>query len=271
MRGLGLKRPDLAVLKIGGSVITEKNGEMAARTKEIDRLAEEIQRSDTHGLIIVHGGGSFGHPSAQKYKIKEGFKDDSQKIGFSETHNVMTVLNGLLMACLIRHKVPAVSVTPSSCIITENGRISHFDDSIIKNLLKMSFTPVLYGDAVLDTQQGFTILSGDQLVTSLAIRFNAERIVIGVDVNGLYDADPKAEKTAKMLSHVTLEELEELKGKICQPTSGDVTGGMFGKVVELLPAIEHGIPITLVNATKPENICRVLQGKTVEGTLITKE
>jgi len=265
-----LRKHELTVLKIGGSVITDKNGKMAARTKDIDRLAEEIHRSGTQSLIIVHGGGSFGHPSAQKYRIKEGFEDSSQKIGFSETHNVMTMLNGLLMACLIEHKVPAVSIAPSSCIITENGRISHFDDSVIINLLKMSFTPVLYGDAVLDTKRGFTILSGDQLVTSLAIRFNAERIVIGVDVNGLYDADPKTERTARILSHLNLEELKELQGQLCKPKSCDVTGGMLGKIVELLPAAEHCIPITLVNASKPENICRVLEGKKVEGTLIAK-
>lgn len=265
-----MKKPEMTVLKIGGSVITDKNEKMAARTKDIDRLAGEIHKSDTQNLIIVHGGGSFGHPFAQKYRINEGFKDNSQKIGFSETHNVMTVLNGLLMACLIEHNVPAVSIAPSSCIITENGKISHFDDSIIKDLLKMSFTPVLYGDAVLDAKQGFAILSGDQLVTSLAVRFNAERIVIGVDVDGLYDADPKVEKTARMLSHLTLEELKELQGKLCKPKSCDVTGGMLGKVRELLPAAEYGIPITFVNASKPENICRVLGGKKVEGTLITK-
>ncbi|MEM4243656.1 MAG: hypothetical protein QXP44_02510, partial [Candidatus Bathyarchaeia archaeon] len=48
------------ILKIGGSVITDKNGELAARTEVINRLAEEIAKANTKNLIIVHGGGSFG-------------------------------------------------------------------------------------------------------------------------------------------------------------------------------------------------------------------
>lgn len=271
MKGSRLREPKLTILKIGGSVITDKNGELAARTQEIDRLAGEIQKASVKGLIVVHGGGSFGHPSAQKYGIRDGLKEDSQKIGFSETHHVMTVLNGLFMDSLIWHEVPAVSVMPSSCIITENGRIKHFEDSPIRALLKLGFVPVLYGDAVLDLMQGFTILSGDQLVSSLAMRFDAERIVMGVDVDGLYDADPKIEKTAKMFRRLKPEELKELQSKLDKPTARDVTGGMFGKVVELLPAVERGIPVTMVNASKPGYVCRVLEGKPVEGTVVKKE
>ena len=266
-----MSKTELIILKIGGSVITDKNGELAARTQEIDRLAEEILKANVKSLIIVHGGGSFGHPSAQRYAIKDGLKEDSQKIGFSETHHVMTVLNGLFMDSLIWHEVPAVSITPSSCIITENGRIKQFEDSPIRTLLKLGFIPVLYGDAVVDSKLGFTILSGDQLVSSLAMRFNAERIVFGVDVDGLYDADPKVEKTAKVFRHLNPEELKKLQNKLCKPTACDVTGGMFGKVVELLPAVEQGIPVTMVNASKPGYVCKVLEGRPVEGTVIEKE
>src|SRR4030065_1960481 len=133
------------ILKIGGSVITDKNGELAARTEVINRLAEEIAKANAKNLIIVHGGGSFGHPTGQKYGINEGLKDDAQKVGFAETHHVMTVLNGLVMDALVWHEVPAVSITPSSCVITENGRIKFFEDTILKALLKMGFAPVLYG------------------------------------------------------------------------------------------------------------------------------
>ena len=259
------------LLKIGGSVITDKNGELAAKTQEIDRLAEEIQRANVQNLIIVHGGGSFGHPTAKRYAIKEGFKEDSQRIGFSETHHVMTVLNGLLMDSLIWHNVPAVSVTPSSFMITENGRIRGFEESLLRMLLKMRFTPVLYGDAVLDTELGFTILSGDQIISALATKFNAEHIVIGVDVDGLYETDPKTEKTAKLFNHLTLVELKKLQNKLPKPTARDVTGGMFGKVIELIPAIERNIPVTIVNASKQDNIYRALKEEKIEGTRIERE
>jgi len=271
MKGLRLSEPKLTILKIGGSVITDKDGELAARTRDMSRLVEEIRKANVQNLIIVHGGGSFGHPVAQQYAIKEGFKEESQKIGFAETHHVMTVLNGLFMDALIWRNVPAVSITPSSCIITKKGRIQCFEEAPLKMLSKMGFLPVMYGDAVFDTELGFTILSGDQLVSYIATRFNAERIIIGVDVDGLYDADPKIKKTAKMFRHLTLAELKTLQNKLGEPTACDVTGGMFGKIVELMPAIEQGIPATIVNATKPNYIYKALKGEKGEGTLIEKE
>lgn len=259
------------ILKIGGSVITDKNEDLKPRTDAIDRIATEIQKANTRKLIIVHGGGSFGHPRAQQYQIKDGLRDDSQKIGFAETHHVMTVLNGLLMDALIWHTVPAMSITPASVIITNRGRIQSFGETPVEKLLEMSLTPVMYGDAVLDSEIGFSILSGDQLVTALATRFNAERIIMGVDVDGLYDADPKIEKTSRLLEHLTLEELRRLQGKLGKSTTCDVTGGMFGKMAELMPAVEQGIPVAIINATQPNNIYMALKGEKVRGTTIEKE
>jgi isopentenyl phosphate kinase len=271
MKGLGLSELKPTVLKIGGSVITDKGEELKVRMQAMNRLAEEIRDAGVQNLVVVHGGGSFGHPLAQKYAIREGFKEKVNRVGFSETHHVMTVLNGLFMDALIWRNVPAVSITPSSCIITKNGRIQCFEDAPLRMLLKMGFLPVLYGDAVLDKELGFTILSGDQLVSVLATMFNAERIIIGVDVDGLYDADPKVDKNAKMFKHLTLDELKELQSKLDKSKTYDVTGGMFGKIVELLPATKHGIPVIIVNAAKPGYVQKVLEGKKVKSTLVEKE
>jgi isopentenyl phosphate kinase len=266
-----LSRIKPTILKIGGSVITDKSEELKARTGVIDRLTSEIKKAETGNLIIVHGGGSFGHPAAQRYKIKDGLRDDSQKIGFCETHHVMTMLNGLLMDALIWHDVPAVSITPSSIMITKNGRIQSLEEAPLGKLLEMGFLPVTYGDAVLDTELGFTILSGDQLVSTLAIRLGAERIIMGADVDGVFDADPKIEQNARMLEHLTLRGVKDLPGKIGRSTAVDVTGGMFSKIVELLPAVECGIPVKIVNATEPDHVYAALRGEKVKGTLIEKE
>jgi isopentenyl phosphate kinase len=266
-----LNRNKITVLKIGGSVITDKSEEFTARMEDIRRLTKEIKDANIKDLIVVHGGGSFGHPSASQYAIKDGFKEENQKVGFAETHYAMTMLNGLFMDSLIWRKIPAVSITPSSCIITKKGRIHTFEETPLKMLVDMGFLPVTFGDAVFDTDLGFTILSGDQLVSYIACKFSAERIIMGVDVDGLYDADPKIEKSAKMSSHLTLEKLTALKNKMDKPSANDVTGGMFGKIAELIPAVEKGIPITIVNAAKSDYLYKALKGEKVEGTSIQKE
>ena len=259
------------ILKIGGSAITDKAEPLAAKTEIINRLAEEIKRADLDNLVIVHGGGSFGHPTAAKYGIKDGYKEDpTQKLGFAETHHVMTVLNGLVMDALIWHEVPAISIAPSSCFITDNGKIKFFDETTFKAMQKMTFTPVMYGDAVLDDKLGFTVLSGDQLVAYLAIKYKASKIVLGVDTDGLFDADPKTNPNAKPYKHLTLLELKQIQPKLGKAAGTDVTGGMAGKIAELIPAIEQGVRVTITGATKGLSIFRALTDQSVLGTEIEK-
>jgi len=259
------------ILKIGGSAITDKTQEATPRTEIINRLAEEIKRADLDNLIVIHGGGSFGHPTAQKYGIKDGYKEDpTQKLGFAETHHMMTVLNGLVMDSLIWHEIPAVSIAPSCCFITENGKVKFFDETVLKSMAKMIFTPVMYGDVVLDEKLGFTVLSGDQLVAYLALKYNASKIVIGVDTDGLFDSDPKTNPNAKPYKHLTLAELKQIQPQLGKASGTDITGGMAGKIAELIPAVEQGIHVTITGATKGLSIYRALTDQSVLGTEIEK-
>lgn len=258
------------ILKLGGSVITNKEKPLTPNLPAIERLAREISKANVSPLVLVHGGGSFGHPVAEKYGIKEGYKDSSQIMGFSKTHQAMTKLNKLIVDSLINHNIPAVEVQPSSCVVTKAGRIQSMEEKPLKKMLKMGFVPVLYGDAVLDSETGFAILSGDQLVSSLAINLNADRIIVGVDVNGLHTADPKTDPSARLIQRITLEELKNLKHKIEGSKVTDVTGGMLGKMLELTSAVEHGIRTIIVNATKPNRVYKALKGEKVVGTIIEK-
>jgi isopentenyl phosphate kinase len=259
------------ILKLGGSAITDKSAEATPRTEIINRLAEEIKRADLDNLIIVHGGGSFGHPAAAKYGIKDGYKEDpTQKLGFAETHHMMTVLNGLVMDSFIWHEIPALSIAPSCCFMTDNGKIKYFDDSTLQAMAKMAFTPVLYGDVVMDEKLGFTVLSGDQLVAYLAIKYKAQKIVIGADTDGLFDSDPKTNPNAKPYKHLTLAELKQIQPKLGKASGTDVTGGMAGKIAELIPAIEAGVHVTITGATKGLSIFRALTDQSILGTEIEK-
>jgi len=258
------------ILKLGGSVITHKEKPLTPNREAVNRLAHEISQANVSSLIVVHGGGSFGHPIAKAHRINEGFKDPSQIMGFSKTHQAMKKLNKLVMDVLIRRNIPAVEVQPSSFIVTKSDRIKTMGNKIVKKLLETGFVPVLYGDAVLDLDKGFTILSGDQLVSSLATHLAAERIIIGVDIDGLYTSDPKKDETAKLIQHITLQELKNMQHEIKGATVTDVTGGMLGKISELIPAVEMGIHVLIINASKPDNVYKALKEQEVVGTLIEK-
>ena len=259
------------VLKLGGSVITHKNKPFTANSGAISRLAKEIAEAKIPQLIIVHGGGSFGHPLAKEYAIKEGFRGDvSQLLGFSKTHESMITLNNMVLKALIRHNIPALSIAPSSLIVTKAGRIASSTGESLKRLLNMRLVPLLYGDAVLDSDLGFTILSGDQLVASIATELNAEQVVIGIDEDGLFTADPKGKAPANLIRVCTLKQLRQMQKCGQGMLVNDVTGGMQGKLTELISVIEKGITAQIVNASKPKRVYMALRGEKVIGTYINE-
>ena len=153
----------MIILKIGGSILTEKDSaEPKVDYKNLNRIAEEIRQSLyadeisndlIDGLVIVHGAGSFGHPPAKKYKIGEPFemKDYLEKrIGFAEVQNEVKKLNSIICEALIKKGIPCIAIPPSSFITSHNKRIYDFDLNLLKTYLSEGFVPVLFGDVVID-------------------------------------------------------------------------------------------------------------------------
>ncbi|MBS7631517.1 amino acid kinase, partial [Candidatus Bathyarchaeota archaeon] len=63
----------LIILKLGGSVVTEKDKPVTPNKENIKRLSREIAEAGEGELILIHGGGSYGHPVADEYNLSEGY------------------------------------------------------------------------------------------------------------------------------------------------------------------------------------------------------
>ena len=261
-------RGALTVLKLGGSVITYKGLEASFNGEAMERLAREIYEASVKPMIIVHGGGSFGHPLARRYRLFEGVKGREQLMGVVEARFSMEVLNKEVVKALKSHGVLAVSIHPFSSIIARGGRVKYINLKALRRALKLGLTPVLYGDVVLDEVLGASIVSGDQVASYLAVRFKAWRLIFGVDVDGLYTADPKRFKDARLLESITLRELKSYAEAFKGSGFVDVTGGMYGKVLELMKAVEAGVIALVLNASKPSLLKKALLGERVVGTYI---
>ncbi|MFH1328895.1 MAG: isopentenyl phosphate kinase [Candidatus Bathyarchaeota archaeon] len=256
------------ILKLGGSVITDKSKPYSFLTSVVKRVAREISMAKPDGLVIVHGGGSFGHPLAREYNLAAGFVRHSQLEGFVKTRQAMLILNKLIIEALVDEGIKPVSLQPSAFIITRNGRIVAFDTVILSRMLGLGLTPVLYGDVVLDQVNGFSILSGDQIVSRLASVLGSKRIILACDVDGVYTADPKIHHGSKLVRKLTLPDLKKIKVDNSGRVS-DVTGSMAGKLDEMVPALKMGIPVVILNGLKRRRIHTALKGLTPLGTTIS--
>lgn len=250
----------LIILKIGGSVITEKGAISRAREAEIDRISHEIAafRKDSDSkLILIHGAGSFGHPQAMKYRLSEGFDAE----GLYLTHASVKVLNSKVVDSLNNSGAHALPVHPLSSCLLENGKIIDFQLGQIRVMLENGIIPVLHGDVVMDRIKGASVLSGDRIIPFLAIALKASQIGAGSDVDGVLD-----EKDV-IIRKITPYSFADIKNNIKGSRSTDVTGGMLGKVSELLELANIGISSRIFNASKKGMVSRFLFGEDA-GTLI---
>ena len=175
------------IIKLGGSVITDKTKENCFKKEVVDNLIKEIKKVNRE-TVIIHGAGSFGHIIADKYKLNEGKKSNDQLIGFSLTHSMVQKLNSLVLESLNNNGIAAVSIPPHSTLILDNHNPFKFDFAIFKDYLDMGFTPVTFGDVVIDKRLGFSICSGDLLMVLLAENLKPEKTIFVIDEDGLFTA-----------------------------------------------------------------------------------
>ncbi len=246
---------EIKILKIGGSVLTDKARLESARMKEIERIAAEVAEIGS-GLILVHGAGSFGHIHAEEYGLGERFDPE----GVLETHRSVVRLNEMVVESLRIAGSSPVPVHPLSSAVLREGRIETMEMEPIVEMVKRGLIPVLHGDVAMDRARGAGIVSGDQLVSHLARALRPEIVALGTAVDGVIFE-------GRVLAQVRRDDLVRIGSELGASSGVDVTGGMRGKIAELLDLADEGVRSLIFNASKPGMVWRALAGERV-GTLV---
>jgi isopentenyl phosphate kinase len=219
----------ITVLKLGGSLITEKDHpetlDDRALADAADAVAKALDSGSTERLVIVHGGGSFGHHHASEHGITttEGTHDHA---AVTDVHEAMKTLNRFVRSRLHERDVPAIPVHPLSAGVRDGDGNLTLPTAQVETMLAEGFVPVLHGDGIAHAGEGVTVLSGDEIVTNLAVSLDADRVGLCSTVPGVLDTD---EEVIPEIS--AFEDAAEALGA---SDATDVTGGMAAKVRELL-------------------------------------
>jgi isopentenyl phosphate kinase len=265
---------ELVLLKLGGSVITDKNSPFTARQDVIRRLGQEIRqalddRPDLR-LILGHGSGSFGHIVAQKYRTREGIVGEESWRGYAETAAAAARLNQLVTDRLLEEGVPVVSCQPSASARCHKSRLMYLDTYPMKQMLQVGLVPLVYGDVAIDAVQGFTVISTEQIFDHIARELQPACIILASVVDGVYDADPLAHPNATRYAEITTNNWHEVEATLGGSHGTDVTGGMLSKVRDMvhLMLAQPPLQIHIVSGEIPGRVASVLAGNTGIGTLI---
>jgi isopentenyl phosphate kinase len=260
--------PDLLLLKLGGSLITEKARPETPRREVIARLAGEIARAareTSSRLILGHGSGSFGHVAARESGIAEGLRAASQLPGVSRTQERAAALHRIVIEALVEAGALPYSIAPSSCLVSEAGQPVTFQAEPLLLALDRGLLPVLYGDVVMDRLWGVSICSTEKLFEILTRtlldhgRAVRRSLWLG-ETDGLYDAE------GRTVPRISAGDLEQASEAIGAPSGTDVTGGMLHRVETALALARLGVPSRLVNGLVPGLLERAIRGDEVPGT-----
>ncbi len=264
-------RRDGAVVKLGGSVVTDKaRDELRVAEERVRLLADELAAAPRRPLAIVHGAGSWGHRIVQRTGIHEGLTGPDSLLAMGETQRLQYELDARIAAILLDAGLPVMPVQASASARMEARQLRAMDLDALRGMVDHGLIPLLYGVPAWDTAQGCSILSGDQIAPYVAHGLGAARVVHGTDVDGVFEADPAAEPGARPIPAIHRGNWDDVRGRLAGSRSVDVTGGMAGKVAALIDWARRGVEARIVDARTAGRVTAAMAGEPV-GTLVCWE
>lgn len=249
----------MIIVKIGGSVITDKTRSCTALPEVIARLTRELATSKDK-MVIVHGAGSFGHYKADKYTEVLRSKVPSKVNPIvTEIHRDLLELSQLLLEGMGKAEVHGVLMPGHAIASAMSGRVK-VNGRVIKGFLRLGFTPVTNGDIILSGKRNFTVCSGDRLIVSIAREIKPDKVVFITNVDGIIKDGKVAEELT--LEDNEIDDIQESKRK------KDVTGDMQGKFEASRELAKMGITSTFINGTVPGRVKALLAGEDVPRTIV---
>jgi isopentenyl phosphate kinase len=270
------EQPRLNFLKLGGSLITDKNKPHTHRPEALRRLAAEIanarQQDPGLRLVLGHGSGSFGHVVAKKYGTRKGIRSPEEWNGFAEVWWQAISLNRYVMDALHAAGLPVVSLPPIASVTARDSQVAEWDLSPLSHALQVGLLPVVFGDVVFDIQRGGTILSTEDLFTYLArylpqsAGLTLGRILLAGIEAGVWSDFPTCQR---LIEVITPESYPALSVSVGDSRAADVTGGMASKVQHSLDLAKEipGLEVWIFSGETPGAVEKALLGEPV-GTVI---
>jgi len=232
-------RKEIVVIKYGGSAQT------SPALKE--KFAEDILLMYLVGIkpVIVHGGGKKITDMLDALNIETKFIE-GQRVTSKEVMRIAEMIlsgeiNKEIVSLLNSHSAKAIGVSGKDAHFIKaeakdfakwglTGNITSVDSSVVCNLIKEGFIPVIAPIAAGEEMghPGFNI-NADLCASYVAKAIGANKIIFLTDTEGVLD------KEKNLFSSLTSAEVEALK------SDETIHGGMVPKVDACLEAINGGV------------------------------
>jgi len=271
---LSTNRKPVAVVKVGGDMVLDKNDRRGLANNVKDLIAADWQ------CVILHGGG----PQLNRLQKLHGLvpnKIDGRRI--TAEADLLVVKQALcgevnvdLVSALLAAGLPAFGCHGASGTLIEAekrppvdfathgvidfgevGDVVSINVSALECLLKADFIPVI---ASLGTNKGGRIfnINADTTVAAIASALNADLLILSTKVGGIFR---RLDDPDSRIATVTPNSAEALIDQ------GVITDGMIPKVQEALALLDRGVAsIAIANASQVGGFLDIANGDGRIGT-----
>ena len=228
------------LLKLSGESLAG-NGKKGISSERLDVYVSQIEDALNTGaqIAIVLGGGNIFRGLSGSYEGYDRVRGDYMGM-------LATVINGMgLLSALKRNRIPAVLYTAFE--IQHIGILFDKDKAISD--LETGKVTIFTGGT------GNPYFTTDSAAALRAIEINADILLKGTRVDGIYSADPEKYPTATKYERLSFDEV--LKKELAVM---DMTAFTLCK--------ENNLPILVYNSENPNNLNKLLSGEKI-GTLVS--
>ncbi len=243
------------VVKVGTSTLTHSTGKMnIARLAKLVSVLSDLKNAGHEIVLVSSGAIAVG-------AVKLGFKEKPKTTqGLQASAAVGQCELMFLYDKLFSEYGVVVSQLLFSADTLENDEEKHHLIDTFNQLLEYDCLPIVNENDSISVEE---LLNGDNdcLSARVAEITNSDLLILLTDTDGLYDSNPAENPDARLIESV--DEINDDIRSIAGGASAKGTGGFITKVKAAEIATSAGIPVVIMNGSKPTDIYKVLDGKSI--------
>lgn len=232
------------LLKLSGEALNGGDKNQVIDFNVLDEYSQEIRRVYDAGVeiaIVIGGGNIFRGASVEKSGIDRVQGDHMGML--ATVINGMAVQSSLEKHGMLTRLMSAIKMEQVCEPLIRRRAIRHLEKKRI----------VIFGAGT-----GNPYFTTDTTASLRAIESEAEVVLKGTRVDGVYTADPEKDSSAVKYTHLSFDEALAKNLKIM-----DLTAFALCK--------ENNVPIIVFNMNKPGNLFNLVMGDDSVGTLVSNE
>jgi len=250
---LDLKNKKKLVIKIGSSLLVEGGKLREKWLKNFAKNVADLIAKDFQITIVSSGAIALGR----------GFlKVSNKKLSLEEKQAAAAIGQIQLMSFYrdffkkLNIDVAQILLTASDC----NARDRYLNSkNTIETLLKNHIIPIINENDTVAVDE-IKIGDNDRLAARVAQMISADVMILFSDIDGLYDKNPKTEKSAQLIHEVEAitKEIENMAGG---SVSSVGTGGMITKILAAKMLASTGCETVITNGISDNALKNLVDGK----------